>query len=201
VTLTESYRATYDAIARDHVAHWERTGRNPFQDPKVLRYNEDETIRLLRSTEGSILDVGCGMGDLLLHFPDREKVGIDISMDYLKIAKARGLRVIQAEAENLPTPDDTWDVVVGTDILEHVFDMNRVASEMVRVSRNLVIVRVPNMEPVSWNSEPYGFVHTRILDEGTMRILFGPILGCEVQECYVAGSEIHLVAEVPCSPS
>ena len=195
MTLTDSYRATYDRIARDHIAHWERTGKNPFQDPKVLRFNEDETIRLLRSTEGSILDVGCGMGDLLLHFPDRECLGMDISADYLKIAKERGLRVVQAEAEHLPTPNETFDVVVGTDILEHVFDMNKVASEMVRVSRNLIIVRVPNMEPVSWSSEPYGFVHTRILDEGTMRILFGPILGCTVLECYVAGTEIHLVAQ------
>lgn len=196
MNLAPSYRETYDRIARDHIAHWQKTGKNPFQDPHVLRYNEDETIRLIRSTKGSILDVGCGMGDLLLHFLDRECVGLDISEDYLKIAQERGIRTLHAEAENLPSPDDTYDVVVGTDILEHVFDMNRVASEMVRVSRDLVIVRVPNMEPVSWSSEPYGFVHARILDEGTMRILFGPILGCDVLECYVAGSEIHLVASV-----
>ena len=197
MTLTESYRATYDAIARDHVAHWERTGRNPFQDPKVLRYNEDETIRLLRSTAGSILDVGCGMGDLLLHFPDRETQGVDISYEYLKVARDRGLSVIQAEAESLPFTNATFDVVVATDILEHVFDMHAVAKELVRVAAEKVIVRVPNMEPVSWDSEPYGFVHVRILDEGTMRILFGPILGCEVEQCYVHGTEIHLVANVP----
>ena len=195
--IDDSYRATYDQIASDHLDYWRKHGRNPFQDPSVLAQNEAETVRLIGETSGSILDVGCGMGDLLLHFPDRETQGVDLSYEYLKVARERGLSVIQAEAESLPFTNTTFDVVVATDILEHVFDMHTVAKELVRVAAEKVIVRVPNMEPVSWDSEPYGFVHVRILDEGTMRILFGPILGCEVERCYVHGSEVHLVASVP----
>jgi ubiquinone/menaquinone biosynthesis C-methylase UbiE len=196
VTST-TYRDTYDRIARDHVAHWRATGHNPFQSAREIKENEKETLRLLHTTTGSILDVGCGMGDLLLHFPHRECMGVDISEDYLTVARERGLEVVQAEAESLPFDDDSFDVVVGTDILEHVFDMNQVAAEMVRVARVFVLVRVPNMAGVE-EAEPYGFVHARILDEGTLRVLFGPILGCGIAACHVRGSEIHLLAKVPC---
>jgi SAM-dependent methyltransferase len=198
--ITAAYRDTYDHIARDHVAHWRATGKNPFQSASDLKANETETLRLLHTTTGSILDVGCGMGDLLMHFPHRECVGVDISEDYLTVARERGLEVVQAEAESLPFDDDSFDVVVATDILEHVFDMNQVAREMVRVARFFVAVRVPNMAPVD-EAEPYGFVHTRILDEGTLRVLFGLILGCGIAACHVKGSEIHLLAKVPCSVS
>lgn len=191
-----AYRSKYDQIAHDHVNHWRAHGDNPFQDPVQLRLNERETLRLIRkyAPHGSILDVGCGMGDLLLHFRKRERRGVDISEEYLKIARDRGIPVTLAEAEDLPFLDGGFDVVVATDILEHVFDLNQVVRELVRVTSDLIIVRVPNMENVCWACPPYGFVHVRIFDEGTLRLLFDPISGCEVLECGALGGVLHLVA-------
>jgi len=191
----DEYHAVYDRIASDHVAHWRATGRNPFQERAVLKANEDASVKLI-GTKGSILDVGCGMGDLLMRFPHRKRHGIDISDEYLAIARERELDVTHAEAEAIPFPDNSFDVVVAADILEHVFDLNRVALELKRVAKKLIVVRVPKEDEVAWNVEPYGFVHVRVFDEGSLRVLFGPILGCTVQECFEAGGSIHL----SCSP-
>ena len=196
--ITEAYQSTYDQIAHDHVSFWHQNdGRNPFQDPTVMWKNEQATLELIRdyAPKGPLLDVGCGMGDLLEKFPGRRRRGIDISEDYLKIARKRRLMVIKAYAEDIPWPDNSFEVVVATDILEHVFDLNLVARELVRVSRNFIIVRVPYMEYVSWDSPPYKFVHVRIFDEGTLRLLFDPIMGCKVRECFQSENVLHLVAQ------
>jgi len=196
--ITEAYQETYDQIASDHVSFWHQNdGRNPFQDPTTMAKNEAATVELIRdyAPKGPLLDVGCGMGDLLVNFPRRMRRGIDISEDYLKIARQRRLNVTNAPAEAIPFVDNLFEVVVATDILEHVFDLNLVAKELVRVSRNFIIVRVPYMEGVFWHSPPYKFVHVRIFDEGTLRLLFDPIMGCTVKECFQSENVLHLVAQ------
>jgi ubiquinone/menaquinone biosynthesis C-methylase UbiE len=196
--ITEAYQETYDHIASDHVSFWHQNdGRNPFQDPTVMWKNEQATLELIRdyAPHGPMLDVGCGMGDLLDKFPRRMRRGVDISEDYLKIARKRGLKVMKAAAESLPFVDGLFEVVIATDILEHVFDLNQVTRELVRVSRKFIIVRVPCMENVFWDSPPYKFVHVRIFDEGTLRLLFDPIMGCRVRECFQSENVLHLVAQ------
>ena len=132
-------------------------------------------------------------GILLLRFPDRERHGIDISEEYLQVARERGLDVTLANAERIPFPAKSFDVVVATDILEHVFNLYRVARELKRVTRRLIVVRVPEDEQVIW-AEPYGFVHLRLFDEGTLRALFGLILGCTVIECFERDGCVHMAA-------
>ena len=196
--ITEAYQSTYDQIAQDHVSYWyQHDGKNPFQDPTVMWKNEQATLELIRdyAPSGPLLDVGCGMGDLLEKFPRRQRRGIDISEDYLKIGRKRRLPVSYGEAEDIPFPDDSFEVVLATDILEHVFDLNAVVKELVRASRKFIIVRVPYMENVWWDSPPYKFVHVRIFDEGTLRLLFDPIMGCTVRECFQSENVLHLVAQ------
>jgi len=195
--ITEAYQQTYDQIASDHVDYWyQHDGKNPFQDPTVMWRNEQATLELIAdyAPTGPMLDVGCGMGDLLEKFPRRRRRGIDISEEYLKIARKRRQPVTWGQAEAIPFVDGLFEVVIATDILEHVFDLNAVARELVRVSRKFIIVRVPYMEGVSWHSPPYKFVHVRIFDEGTLRLLFDPIMGCRVRECFQSENVLHLVA-------
>ena len=195
--MSSTYQEKYDRIARDHIWEWRRTGTNPFQEWRVVEANEAVTVGLINEMEGSLLDVGCGMGDLLMRFPERKRHGIDISEEYLAIARQRGLEVTNADAEDIPFADNSFDVVVAADILEHVFDLNRVARELKRVARQLIVVRVPQENEVSWDVEPYEYVHVRMFDEGTLRVLFGPIIGCHVLQCFLTGGNcLHLT----CSP-
>jgi SAM-dependent methyltransferase len=82
-----------------------------------------------------ILDVGCGTGanlELLGNFGIAE--GVDVSTDALSFCRQRGLeRVHLGEAEKLPYPDQSFDLVTGLDVVEHLDDDLAGLREMHRV--------------------------------------------------------------------
>jgi ubiquinone/menaquinone biosynthesis C-methylase UbiE len=189
----------YQRIAEDHVSHWRVTGENPFQTADAIRANQQATVRLVRKYAkrgGSLLDAGCGMGDLMIRFPTMHVEGVEIASAYLEVAAERHLQVKDELLENLPWEDDVFDAVTCTDVLEHVLDVNSVMRELKRVLRpgGVIVARVPDMEPVAWNGKTYEFVHLRIFDEGTLRLLFGLIFDMDILDCLHDGNTIHIVA-------
>ena len=197
MSVATRYRKNYDQIARDHVAYWRETGGNPFQGTANMKANENLTVALIEkyAPAGWMLDAGCGMGDLLTRFPGRDHWGTDISEDYLAIARERGLNVARARIEKTPFVREFFDLVVATDVLEHVLDLNRAVRELLRVLRpgGILIVRTPNEEVLAYDGQQYEFVHLRRFDHQTMHLLFGKIFGCEVLEVPVNGDIIHAV--------
>ena len=84
-----------------------------------------------------ILDVGCGTGanlEMLSEFGEAE--GVDVSAEALDFCRARGLEnVKQGEAEHLPYEDESFDLVTGLDVVEHLDDDLAGLKEMRRVLR------------------------------------------------------------------
>jgi 2-polyprenyl-3-methyl-5-hydroxy-6-metoxy-1,4-benzoquinol methylase len=197
MSVQARYRANYDQIARVHIDHWRVHGTNPFQDPALLKENEDATVALIEkyAPHGYWLDVGCGMGDLLMRFPNRERMGVDISSEYLRIAEDRGLLVANRPVEQMKLPAGCFDLVTATDILEHVLDLNKAVTGLLKVLREggILIVRVPNDEPLSTNTDPYEFVHLRRFDYSALYILFHKIFDVEVLDIPAAGNSLHAV--------
>lgn len=97
--------------------------------------------------ESPVLDIGCGDGLLMDLLRDKgiEVVGVDISDEVVKTCVARGshAEVIES-AETLPFPDASFEHVVLLDILEHVYNPVSILAEARRVSKNYVIIGVPN---------------------------------------------------------
>ncbi|MBN2560330.1 MAG: class I SAM-dependent methyltransferase [Phycisphaerae bacterium] len=99
------------------------------------------------------LDLGCGEGVLLNTFPpDTRVVGVDISGESLQRCRKLHPRqsVLQADAsQRLPFPDQAFDLVVCTEVLEHVTHPANVVSEMWRVCgpNGRVILTVPIERP------------------------------------------------------
>ncbi|MEM4389316.1 MAG: methyltransferase domain-containing protein [Candidatus Micrarchaeia archaeon] len=101
-----------------------------------------------------ILDVGCGTGDLVLAFAkNTSATGIDIDHQFIKAAKLKAVylrrkkaRFFVARAENLPFPDNYFDLVVCKTTLEHVNDVEKAISEMVRVLKpgGWMYIEAPN---------------------------------------------------------
>jgi ubiquinone/menaquinone biosynthesis C-methylase UbiE len=197
MTVAQRYRSNYDRIALDHVEHWRQYGRNPFQDEHFLRSNEKATVHLINAYApgGKMLDAGCGMGDLLMCFPDRERHGVDISKPYLDVARERGLDVTRCTIEKMPFPARTFDLVTATDILEHVLDLNAAVRELLRVLKRggILIARTPNEEELGIDEVPYEFMHLRRFDEPTMHLLFARVFGCEVLHLEADGETLHAV--------
>jgi ubiquinone/menaquinone biosynthesis C-methylase UbiE len=92
----------------------------------------------------SILDIGCGTGQLLRHaaryFPSAQMTGIDAAEEMVRVAQASvpagaPVRFVHAFAEQMPFPDAAFDLVVSTlsfhhwaDQLMALFETHRVLS-------------------------------------------------------------------------
>ncbi|HEC65027.1 MAG TPA: class I SAM-dependent methyltransferase [bacterium] len=89
----------------------------------------------------TVLDVGCGLGSIvkLLRSEGIEAYGIDFA-DVLdeKFWKEKYFSV--ADANNLPFPNNKFDLVFSSDFFEHIpeNEIDRVFSEMKRVGKTVV---------------------------------------------------------------
>jgi ubiquinone/menaquinone biosynthesis C-methylase UbiE len=194
--VRDDYRANYQQIAADHIAHYRSTGNNPWQSGEHVNAVGDATRDYLRrySAPGdAILDAGCGMGELTVPLTDRERHGIDFAPGYVEIAAVH-IQAIVGDLEHLPYPDERFALVVAADILEHVLDLNRVVAELLRVLRpgGVLVVRVPereNLSPYLTPKNPYRFVHLRRFDRASLELLFTRIFDCTVLESSVIRKE------------
>jgi 2-polyprenyl-3-methyl-5-hydroxy-6-metoxy-1,4-benzoquinol methylase len=107
-----------------------------------------ETLLTLRPE--SILDVGCGGGNVTWHLtqlPWKPKViGLDISYEAVKRAAKRvpGAEFQKGFAEQLPFPDLHFDVVCCNEVLEHVSDVQAALLELKRVAKKAVLLSTPS---------------------------------------------------------
>ena len=92
-------------------------------------------LRAARPGAGcSVLDIGCGSSRIIQDLPDA--VGIDILLPKLRFLRTRGQRrLTQASAFALPFPDDAFDAVICSEVIEHVPDSPPLFEEMTRVLR------------------------------------------------------------------
>lgn len=118
----------------------------------VWRSGQERRLQLVRRyvpLEGKrVLDVGCGMGmytQAFLRYTS-EVYGIEIEYSRALEAKERALGVVQAVGEALPFVDSSFDVAFSHEVLEHVQDDRRCATEIVRVVRpgGHIVIFVPN---------------------------------------------------------
>lgn len=97
-----------------------------------------------------IASVGSGPGvDIEFLSPENEVHAIDILDEALQIAESKGLIPHEIDLNGnlaLPFENEWFDVVIATDILEHLFEPKRLLLEIGRVLRadGFVILSVPN---------------------------------------------------------
>ena len=99
-----------------------------------------------------VLDAGCGAGygtELLNQAGAANVVGVDVSEAALTLARAAvsdGVTCEPGDVAALSYPDDSFDVVVCFEVIEHVEDPERVLDELRRVLRpdGLLLLSSPN---------------------------------------------------------
>ena len=82
-----------------------------------------------------ILDLGCGDGQLTARLVSTgaDVIGVDASPTMVESARARGLRVENAPAEQLPFPEASFDAVFSNAALHWVQDQDAMMREVHRV--------------------------------------------------------------------
>ena len=136
----EMQQHTYAIMRRVEESHWWFVGRRQiirsFLQPIVcdLKTDAGDTKR---DTTLNMLDVGCGTGanlEMLSEFGQAE--GVDVSAEALSFCQARGLQNVKlGAAEALPYEDNSFDLVTGLDVVEHLDDDLAGLKEMRRVLR------------------------------------------------------------------
>lgn len=100
-----------------------------------IRYLGDRFGKYLH---GNILDIGCDEGLLRDMLPEGScYTGIDIS-------GKPDIQLNLEKLESLPFDAGTFDLVLCTDVLEHLDNLHLIFSELVRVSSRYILVSLPN---------------------------------------------------------
>jgi len=117
-----------DAYAAKRIAHWDRVAAAYKDRPHVARSYHRRLERVYRFAvpAGSrVLEIGCGTGDLLAALAPERGVGVDFSPAMLAEARRRypNLQFIEADAHDLSALEGTFDIIVLSDLLDDVWDV------------------------------------------------------------------------------
>jgi SAM-dependent methyltransferase len=124
---------------------------NPIQRWLLRRFYK-RIVELVGTTDArQILDVGCGEGFTLQELRESgveaAMVGVDYRQAALAWSEANGVaqsRLNVADAHHLPFPDNSFDLVLCLEVLEHLPDSGVGLRELLRVARDCVVVSVPH---------------------------------------------------------
>ena len=113
---------------------------------------------------GKGLDVGAGSGGNagVLRDLGWDMTALERSPTAAELAAARGLPVVRGDARQLPFADESFDLVMSTDMWEHIDDDKAVAQESFRVCRpgGRLLVAVPSGMDL-WSGHDVALGHVR----------------------------------------
>jgi 2-polyprenyl-6-hydroxyphenyl methylase / 3-demethylubiquinone-9 3-methyltransferase len=121
---------------------------------------------LVTAQPESVLDAGCGRGfylRMLSQLPCIRKIcGMDLEDSSLQVAKRNCLdprvQIVKGDVTRMPYPDDTFDFIICSEVLEHLPGDEQALFELHRVLKGngTIVITVPNedfpfwWDPVNW---------------------------------------------------
>ena len=112
-----------------------------------------EIYKLLVRPGQRILELGCGRGDLLASLEASEGTGIDFSAEMIRRATRRHpeLRFIHADVHDLSEIEGPFDVIIASDLVNDVWDVQTVIQQLTRLSTPRTRLLINNYNPL-WES-------------------------------------------------
>ena len=112
----------------------------------ILKYLDGALPPLEAGERRKILDIGGGAGNMAHHLAHYgEVIDLDYNPRPLAVAQLRGLEALQGAGNELPFPDNEFDLISLLDTVEHIADEFGVFEECLRVLKpgGKMIVTVP----------------------------------------------------------
>ena len=85
------------------------------------KINGQYVDEIIKKAKGRILDVGCGNGYLLLLLEQKgcEVFGVEVNPNSVKICESLGLEIFCGTIEEAKFPDNFFDIIILSQVLEH----------------------------------------------------------------------------------
>lgn len=132
----KNFWGNYNIIKRRHPSH---PVVEAFVMPKIQFIRKN--VPLAKDT--TLLDIGCGNGFFTYYFAKMCQVtGLDFSKQMLKINPHN--KLVYGDAENLPFPDESFDITFCSSLLHHLSNPEKAIQEMKRVAKKYIIISEPN---------------------------------------------------------
>lgn len=129
------------------------TSKNPLQVFLINNFYRTAFSLIKRVNPKRILDVGCGEGESLakiksLHIGQHLE-GVDFTDDALKIGRKvyPNLKLRKASIYSLPYKNDSFDLIICTEVFEHLDNPRKALESIHRVTSKYCLISVPN-EPI-----------------------------------------------------
>ena len=105
--------------------------------------------RLKALPRADVVEIGIGDGSFLRKVQDLgyNCMGVDFLDENLKIARKKGLKVLNADLNRkLPFKNESFEYVIALEVLEHVFKLENALSEIARILKKdgRAFISVPN---------------------------------------------------------
>ena len=136
--MDKSYESKYHQLEE---SNWWFVARRDIIYRLIKSFNPKDNI--------DILDVGCSGGNLIEFLKNKgfhNLSGIDISADAIKICQQKDLsNVFVADGIKTPFPENKFDIIIASDILEHIKDDGVALKEWKRILKKdgKMIIFVP----------------------------------------------------------
>lgn len=125
-----------------------------------------------RLAPGRAMDIGAAGGGntRVLKAAGWSVTALEYGADGAEVAAERGLSVMRGDATALPVADDSLDLVVAFDVLEHIVDHDSAVAEVHRALRpgGRFLVAVP-ADPRLWSEHDVAVDHVRRYTRTTLR--------------------------------
>src|SRR5262249_3365544 len=121
----------------------------------------------------SVLDVGIGSGSnlrMLAEMGFSHVIGLDPNPDVIRICQDKGFTSVQeGSISDLPFSSESFDLVLATDVIEHVQDDATALKEICRVLRpgGYALITVPAFQSL-WGLQDEVALHSRRYHLGTL---------------------------------
>lgn len=104
------------------------------------------------SADGRVLDLGCGSSRILRDLPGA--VGVDITFRKLRYMRRYGLPLVQGTIFSLPFRDRSFDIIVCSEVIEHIPAGLEPFREIARVHRpgGVLVLGTPDYATWSWRA-------------------------------------------------
>ena len=95
---------------------------------------------------GLLLDVGCGIGEILEYY--KNSIGVDINSECVKFCKNKGLNAHIMKEDILPFENEKFDTLTFENVLEHIQNPNKIIKEIYRVMKPdaNILISVPGIK-------------------------------------------------------